>query len=81
MSSRIVLNLALTGALLLGCTNEQTATANHPEPASSPASGVPDGDHTGAVPNNDIDNNPGHPTPPGTPPEDQRIPEGVAPSK
>ncbi len=81
MSFRFTLALALASALPLACTNEHTAVANHPEPASTPASGVSDGDHTGAKPNNDVDNNAEHPTPPGTPPEDQRIPEGIAPGK
>ena len=79
MSLRFTLVLVVASALPLACTHEPVA--NHPEPAGSPTSGVPDGDHTGANPDNDVDNNPEHPTPPGTPPEDQRIPEGIAPGK
>lgn len=81
--SPIVLAAILASALPVACTNEQNAAASHPAPTTSPPSGVPEGDHTGANPKNDVDNNPEHmaPTPPGTPPEDQRIPEEVAPSK
>ncbi len=81
--ARILTALALASALPLACTNEHDTAARHPEPAVASPSGVPEGDHTGANPKNDVDNNQEHmaPTPPGTPPEDQRIPEAVAPNK
>jgi hypothetical protein len=81
--SRSALAVLLAGACSLACTKEQTTVVSPPPSTTSPSSGVPEGDHTGANPKNDVDNNPEHvaPTPPGTPPEDQRIPEEVAPSK
>ena len=84
---QIVLALLSAGALALSCTNEQNAAVNHPEPATSPSGAAPEPDRTSANPKNDVDNNADNnaahmaPTPPGTPPEDQRIPEEVAPSK
>jgi hypothetical protein len=81
--SQIAFAAWLAGGLPLGCTNEQSRAVSHPEPTTSIPSAVPHGDDTGANPKNDVDNHPEHmaPTPPGTPPEDRRIPEEVAPSK